>query len=59
LLASRLEHTPTHPYCGDLACWCHTDVAYHQVVTMVPVALDDRQLQALYACFGLAEAVEV
>jgi hypothetical protein len=28
------EHTDERPYCGDLACWCHTSVEYHDLVTM-------------------------
>lgn len=22
-------HTARNPYCDDVSCWCHTDVAYH------------------------------
>lgn len=25
-------HTAVRPYCGDLECWCHTDVEYHDEV---------------------------
>lgn len=27
------EHTINNPYCSDPACWCHSDVDYHEVVT--------------------------
>lgn len=26
-------HTAACPYCGNVACWCHTNVAYHDSVT--------------------------
>ena len=25
-------HTASCPYCGELDCWCHTDVEYHDQV---------------------------
>lgn len=28
-------HTRKHPYCANLRCSCHTDVAYHKQVTNV------------------------
>lgn len=28
-------HTKKHPYCANLRCGCHTDVAYHRQVTNV------------------------
>jgi hypothetical protein len=36
-------HTPENPYCGELSCWCHTDVAYHDQVTssLLAVEVDD------------------
>jgi hypothetical protein len=36
-------HTALNPYCGDLSCWCHTDVEYHDHVTTSPLkaAVDD------------------
>jgi hypothetical protein len=26
------SHTPNHPYCSNLACWCHTSAPYHDEV---------------------------
>lgn len=33
-------HTPENPYCTDPACWCHTNVEYHDLATQ-PYATDD------------------
>lgn len=29
-------HTPQNPYCGDLRCWCRTDLKHHNGVTGAP-----------------------
>jgi hypothetical protein len=31
-------HTAANPYCGNLSCWCHTDVDYHFQVTGSPAS---------------------
>lgn len=41
-------HTAVCPYCGNVECWCHTDVVYHDLVTH-PVATDEDVEQAY--CF--------
>jgi len=38
-------HTMDYPYCGDLGCWCHTDVGYHDEV-IHPMYLDEAVEQA-------------
>ena len=38
-------HTAICPYCGNLECWCHTDVEYHDIVTH-PAATDEDVEQA-------------
>lgn len=38
-------HTPDCPYCGELGCWCHTDVGYHDLV-MHPAYLSEDVEQA-------------
>ena len=44
-------HTPHHPYCSDLSCWCHTSVAYHaQVQFPQPTEVE---VQQAYSFFGL------
>ncbi len=42
-------HTWDSPYCDELACWCHTAIAYHELVTHSS-ATDDELVQA-YAFF--------
>jgi hypothetical protein len=48
-------HTASHPYCDDLACWCHVSVPYHRQV-MQPLdqqgQTDERVSQA-FSFFGL------
>jgi len=44
-------HTATHPYCGDIDCWCHNDADYHTIVIM-PLASDD-EVEAAYTFFEL------
>ena len=46
-------HTPDHPYCGDLSCWCHTDVASHDQVTGPFSAVMDEQVAWAYRFFGV------
>jgi hypothetical protein len=46
-------HTVDHPYCGDLSCWCHTDVAYHDEVTGPLLAVTDEQVAWAYRFFGV------
>ncbi|MFL5627859.1 MAG: hypothetical protein ACJ788_19950 [Ktedonobacteraceae bacterium] len=46
-------HTPDHPYCGDLSCWCHTDVAYHDQVTGPLPVVRDEQVAWAYRFFGV------
>lgn len=46
------EHTSENPYCGDLDCWCHTDVDYHDEVTH-PVATEE-EIDLAYAYLGLS-----
>jgi len=38
-------HTADCPYCDDPACWCHTDVEYHELV-MHPTYPDGEVEQA-------------
>lgn len=45
-------HTADSPYCDDLGCWCHTDVAYHGAV-MHPAYLDGDVEQA-YGFYGIS-----
>lgn len=26
-------HTPENPYCGNLSCWCHTNLSWHADAT--------------------------
>jgi hypothetical protein len=46
-------HTSEHPYCGNLSCWCHTDVAYHEQVTELAPEVDEEQVEQAYGFFGL------
>ena len=39
-VSSEEVHTPFNPYCGDLNCWCHTNVSYHVEVTELPEVVD-------------------
>jgi len=52
MLVDEGVHTADSPYCGDLGCWCHTDVGYHDVV-MSLVFLDEDVEQA-YSFYGIA-----
>ena len=45
-------HTPASPYCGDLSCWCHTDVVYHEHVTSVGEPTE-QEVQQAFSFFGL------
>ena len=49
-------HTPSHPYCNDLSCWCHVSVSYHRKVGQ-PLdqqrQTEKRVLQA-FSFFGLS-----
>ncbi len=47
-------HTAACPYCGDITCWCHTDVEYHEGVTEMGEASDEELAEA-YAFFGLGD----
>lgn len=47
------EHTTEHPYCGDLACWCHTNVEYHDDIQHPERHYTDEQVEQVYAFFGL------
>ena len=40
-------HTPGNPYCGNLSCWCHTDLDYHDQVTSA--SLGDEVDDSLFA----------
>lgn len=46
-------HTLDHPYCEDLSCWCHTDVAYHDEVTGPFLAVIDEEVERAYGFFGV------
>jgi hypothetical protein len=46
-------HTLDHPYCEDLSCWCHTDVAYYEQVTGPFVEVLDEQVAWAYRFFGV------
>jgi hypothetical protein len=46
-------HTSEHPYCGNLSCWCHSDVAYHEQVTELAPEVDEEQVEQAYGFFGL------
>jgi hypothetical protein len=46
-------HTVDHPYCEDLSCWCHTDVAYHDEVTGPLLVVTDEQVGWAYRFFGV------
>jgi hypothetical protein len=50
--ASLDLHTSDSPYCGEMDCWCHTDVAYHDEVTH-PTATDD-EIEVAYQFLGLS-----
>lgn len=43
-------HTSLHPYCDDVACWCHTNVAYHEVVTHPEPT--EEEVEASFSFFG-------
>lgn len=45
-------HTADNPYCGDLACWCHTDADYHDEVTH-PQATEE-EIELAYTYLGLS-----
>lgn len=43
------KHTVEQPYCDDLTCWCHCDVAYHDLVVHPEYSEDDvEQAYAFY-----------
>jgi hypothetical protein len=44
-------HTAENPYCRDLSCSCHTDVAYHGLVTApsLETPVDDDLLEQAMA----------
>lgn len=44
-------HTPDQPYCDDIACWCHTDVLYHEAVTEWPYS--DEDIARVYTFYEL------
>jgi hypothetical protein len=46
-------HTLEHPYCGNLACWCHTNVEYHEQVTEFAPEVDEEEVEQAYWFFGL------
>ena len=46
-------HTVDHPYCDDLACWCHCDVGYHELV-MHP-GYSDSDLELAYGFYAVHE----
>ena len=49
-------HTPEHPYCGDLTCWCHTSIPCHawQENTLDRVHSEEEQEQAR-SFFGIGK----
>lgn len=44
-------HTAVCPYCGNVECWCHTNIEYHDMVTH-PSATDEDVEQA-YGFYNL------
>ena len=47
-------HTPDHPYCDHLGCWCHTDVTYHASVTGPLLSHTDDEIEAAYSFLELS-----
>ena len=46
-------HTPAHPYCRNVLCWCHTDVDYHDQVTGSFADVTEEQVEEAYSFFGV------
>jgi len=48
------EHTASCPYCGDLTCWCHTFVDYHEQVTcLASGSADPEEVAQAFSFFGI------
>ena len=50
-IATTDEHTPDHPYCGDINCpFCHTDLDWHGQITTFDqeVVYQDTELQTAH-----------
>lgn len=49
-------HTPENPYCGNLSCWCHTNLDYHHNVTDVSleisVPVEVERARSFFGLFG-------
>jgi len=45
-------HTSVLPYCRKLSCWCHTTVAYHELVTHPSIS--EAEIAHAYRFLGLA-----
>ncbi len=52
-ISSNDEHTASNPYCSDIRCWCHTDVAYHAEVTGLRETTDEAEYKAVLSFLGL------
>jgi hypothetical protein len=47
-------HTAENPYCGNVGCWCHTNVAYHSQVTDSSFSnMSVEELEQALAFFGI------
>ncbi len=46
-------HTADNPYCGDLSCWCHTNLIYHDHVTQLPADVSDEDASHVFSFFGI------
>ena len=46
-------HTVQYPYCGDLSCWCHNSVSYHEEVTQpLEAPVDEQEVAIAWSFFG-------
>ncbi|GCF10890.1 hypothetical protein [Dictyobacter arantiisoli] len=47
------KHTPEHPYCDDLSCWCHTNLPYHDTVQHPDRRQSAQDAERAYRFFGI------
>jgi hypothetical protein len=46
-------HTSLNPYCGNLSCWCHTNVSYHDDVQHPDRNPTQEEVNQAFSFFGL------
>ena len=47
------EHTPNNPYCGDVSCWCHTNLDHHSLAQDPVNGFNEDDYQHAYAFYGV------